>query len=324
MAVMSLKAQQAPIIVQTGTTSRIVPTLDSAVRSALNGDFIIIPGGTFRLSVPINKRLTIYGNGYRADSAGVSGVTTLLADYFVFSGSGVENTIISGIDFKGVVYLDGTPKSLTFNSCFFLGLISERINNPITNVNFKDCVFGWENYDRLYSANFTFDNCIMYSSSGFDCFYGCNQNFNNCVFNYRAPNSDLLFRIDGNSYVTVKNSILFYIFRGWVPIQTGGRFASSNNLVVTEENDITRLGMDINSNQFKSANFVDSVFIRGTGGFFDYDLHTTSRCNCADKGIYSGTQPFRDVPQIPYVFSRTITPSGNTLNIRVTAKAGSN
>jgi hypothetical protein len=91
---------QAPIILQSGSSIRAFASLDSAVLAAVDNDVITMPGGTFQLTRPINKKLFIYGNGYRPDTAGVASTTTVTASgNVVFSGRNVQDTYVSGIDF---------------------------------------------------------------------------------------------------------------------------------------------------------------------------------------------------------------------------------
>lgn len=58
-----------------------------------------------------------------------------------------------------------------------------------------------------------------------------------------------------------------------------------------------------------------------------HDLHPMSSCiECIGKGIYSGTNSYRDVPVNPYITNRniSISPNGQSLQLNFTVNKGGN
>ena len=100
----------------------------------------------------------------------------------------------------------------------------------------------------------------------------------------------------------------------------GSNATFNNNLILGDGINIR----DSLANVRKKLTFADSVFIRSNVNTFQLgsDYHLKTLCQCNDKGIYSGSTPFKDVPEIPYVFESAITPSGSQLQFRIKVKSG--
>lgn len=72
-------AQQSPIMVcnASGSTCNPYYNLDTAYFYATAGDIIYLPGGVFTLNQNIGKQIQFIGAGSHADSAAVTGITTI-------------------------------------------------------------------------------------------------------------------------------------------------------------------------------------------------------------------------------------------------------
>jgi hypothetical protein len=100
-------AQQNPIVVQHGDSLKYASSLDNALSIAVNDDAIYLPAGSFSTQSGINKKVSIYGVGYRSDSAHISGVTLLQGDVRVLNGA--NGTLISGVHImNNVLFGDAT------------------------------------------------------------------------------------------------------------------------------------------------------------------------------------------------------------------------
>ena len=305
---------QAPIIVQNATSTRAFFTLDSAYLSSNNGDTLYLPGGTFKLNAnngKLGKRLVILGSGYRTDSSNATGVTRI-ENIFELQTT-ASKSYISGILFMSNIY--GVASEVLISRCRINGQLrwDSQNDNDIFMVD-KSVIIG--DISFLRGRN-NISNSILETSSISNV---ANLNpiisFSNCIFLHQIGNQSILFR-DNLPNISVNNSIFYLAY------QLTSRPANhvfTDNIFVGNRGFVNIDTAISRGNILQDIAFRTNVFVRQTGTTYNelHDYHLNSACNCNDKGIYSGSSPFKDVPETPYVIERQVTarPTTNRLQYR--------
>lgn len=316
---------QAPIIVQRGDLAFQATTLDEAIGSvAQDGDLIYLPGGSFNLSVAINKNVHIYGTGWRSDSTKATGETIIYPGIVLNSGA-------SGGSLNGV-YVQGNVRNVT--------------GQALTSYSISRCRTMWIDFVNNQSTAF---NCTIHSSViRYVNFYAGTLNLTNSIVEerfYCAGNSLLhvdhciLFHLGGNTLfesidaVNLSNSIIFH--QAAQPNNLTyilGFLEISNCLFAGNPAGVPAWLPGYNNNIVENLDFRAAVFLNYPGNQYfqqEYDFHLkdTPLCNqCDGKGIYAGPTPYRDVPENPYVTARSvnISPNGQQLLLNFTVNKGAN
>ena len=176
---LTAQTAQAPIVIQSGSTVKIAPTLDSAVSLATNGDVLYLPGGTFSLTNPLSKRLSFIGTGWRSDSSTAMGSTNILNTLDLSPLS--SGTYLSGIYFSGTVQLSIGYDPISFNldieRCRIGGLNTNTFSSSRGLIKLTECVIG--NIGG-FSGSLVASNCIIERSVAGS--RNGNLSFTYCIF----------------------------------------------------------------------------------------------------------------------------------------------
>lgn len=308
---------QGLISVQNGGQPKFFQQVDDAITNSANGDTIYIPGGSWYIAVPINKRLHIIGVGHHPDSTKVTFPTTLIGQ--IYLATGANNGSLVGIYFKGGIDgREGDVSSMTIERC----RISDGLSVSSTNRNFSfvENIINGTIYDSGAGAtNFSFFNNIFWCS-----FYSngntpfINSTFKNNIF-YSPP------RIQ---YSLFENNVFL---NGGVP-NNDANSTLKNNLFANGANFPT------NTTNVYSKNIVGQeqtdIFMKSDGAtIYENDYHLQSTCpgknagtDGTDVGIYGGIYPWKEgsIPANPHFQSLKVGPttdaSGN-LNVKIKVAA---
>lgn len=315
------------IAVQNGSTPTFFLQVDSAIIHSQNGDTIYIPGGTWSIYQPINKRLHMIGVGHNPDSTNATFPTTLIGN--VTLAAGASNGSLTG------VFLNGGIGGTNVNS---YTVIRCRIS-----------------FITLYqsNSNFTFIENILEGNIGYGASNGSATNcsfFNNIIAaTFWSPTSipDIINSIFKNNiflfstYVIWETTIFsqYSLFENNIFFNTTfgfGRVFNStarNNLFV--ESISFPIGTNVGSNNIVGQ-AQSSIFINQVGNVFSYahDYHLQPTCpgknagrDGTDIGIYGGTFPWKagSIPFNPHFqifqIGATTDSTGNlNVNIKVAAQ----
>jgi hypothetical protein len=310
---------QAPIIIQNGINAKTATSLDEAISLAQDGDLIYLPGGDFFLGNAINKRVHIYGVGWRSDSAAVTGATRINPG--ITLNAGANGGSLNGIYVQGSVKNPGGQNLATyFMSRIFIGGHLEFVNNQSNSLqlNISRSVIEYVNF---YSGTLNLTNSIMVER--FYCYGQSTLNISYCVLPHFS-NNELFANVQT---INLNNSIIFQQNYFWYSI---GFADFKNNLFVGNSNGLPSSINGFNGNIVKDISVRPTVFKNYPGlQYIDnsHDFHTQPGCaDCSNKGIYAGPTPYFDVPENPYITQRSVTISadGKTLNIKATVNKGKN
>ena len=134
---------------------------------------------------------------------------------------------------------------------------------------------------------------------------------------YQCQCSGLYLFDAAHSNVTLTNSIVFTAAES---IVTGSGYSFVNNLFVGPSAAINFNVTANPGNTIQDLSFQSSVFTNQSGFSYNlsHDYHPKAGCNCSDKGVYSGSTPFKDVPEVPYIVEREVNarPTTNQLPFR--------
>lgn len=194
------------IAVQNGGEAEFYTNLDSAIVHASNGDTVYIPGGTFSVSVQIDKRLHIIGVGHNPDSTLATGQTritgnlslvneasngSLMGVYlsgYTTSGDNISNYLVLRCSFNGI----NLPSSST-NWIFIENIIQYAYqfgSEYAVNCYFYNNIIGaYSNYNWAGFASSVFKNnifLVQYEGCGYQCLRypikASSSNFENNIF----------------------------------------------------------------------------------------------------------------------------------------------
>lgn len=301
------------IAVQNGSAPVFYQQVDSAIINSQDGDTLYIPGGSWNINTPINKRLHIIGVGHHPDSTSATFPTTLNGNILLVSGA--DHGSLTGIFINGSIYGTYEPvNSYAIPRC----RISDQIGSygSWNNFSFTENVINQLTYTGESSINCSFLNNII--------IYGLND-FNNSIF----KNNILLCAntIHSNQYSHFENNIFF------------ASPGSIENSVFRNNLFRTAFTFPFNTN-VGSNNIVgqgqSSIFVNQEGFTFNYahDYHLQASCpginagtDGTDIGIYGGVFSWKEgsIPFNPHFqsvnISPTTDPSGNlNVNIKVAAQ----
>ena len=286
------------IAVQGNGNASYYTDLDSAITNAQSGDTIYLPGGAFNLNVPIDKKLHIYGAGHRPDSTLATGLSKIVNNISIQTGS--DSGSIRGISMQSIRF---GPLDSVHNVSFYT---VERCN--VSALELSLAQFGWytnssnnvfrENViDRLRGGGPTSQNNLISNNiirSDIRDF-GSGNLFSNNVF-IRKIHEHL---IDVNSSL-IENNIFLSI---------GGNPLFSNVSNCTFNNNLFRsipiplVGANNIFQQNTDSTFVNPPWTNGPGYFFTYDdnyhlLSNSPGVNAGtdgnDIGLYGGLFPWKD------------------------------
>ena len=104
---------QTLIAVQNDNGSTFYTSLNSAITNATSGDYIYLPGGSFEISVPIDKQLQIIGVGHNPDSCAVTGISQVIGNISILNGS--NHGSITGLKISGSISFGAQPNDVSIS-----------------------------------------------------------------------------------------------------------------------------------------------------------------------------------------------------------------
>lgn len=303
---------QTLIAVTNDTGSSFYSTLDLAITNATAGDYIYLPGGSFTISMPIAKKLQIVGVGHNPDSCIVSGISQVIGDFVINSGS--DHGSISGLKIWGNINFKlNTGQTISYYSIERCNLNSVSIATNSTKILINECVIG--NVSGSNSQGILVSKCIFSGGVGG---FAANSFINNNVFlttSFGYPTSGCDF----------KNNI----FLSAGPYPAAGYTATYQNNSFTSE--VTSLHNCYNNIVVPA----DGLFVKKTKAGFDYDqdyhvLATSPAHNAGtdktDLGIYGTASPWKEGslpgnPHVQRVQSKTVSTLDGNLDVKTNVVA---
>lgn len=315
---------QTMIAVTNETGSTFYTSLDLAITNAKSGDYIYLPGGSFTISVPINKQLQIVGVGHNPDSCAVTGITQVTGNFTIKSGS--DHGSITGIKIDAITFTVGATEPIinyySIERCNIGGLIF--LSSKSSNILINECVIRSSYIIGYNTQGFQMSKCIIETNDirNFDS----NAYFINNIFIFTQTGSSIGF--DGITNCYVRNNIFLSSVR-----DAGYQPNCPNNLF---QNNLFNSGVGYfqSSNLFRNniTGPVTPLFKNQSGKIFDYkqDYHIldTSPAHNAgtdgtDLGIYGTGSPWKEgsVPSNPHIQSKSISTVNGNLNVKIKVAA---
>lgn len=319
------------IAVQNGNAPRFFQQVDDAIVNAVDGDTLYIPGGSWNLTQPINKRLHLIGVGHHPDSTKVTFPTKIGNSLYLDSGA--SNGSITGIDIRTPIISRTEVNYYILKRCRITGI---NITANSSNFSFiENVIDGSVSINNVVASDFSFFNNII--SGIFSVSYNGNLSCTNSIFknNIFLYNSYCSWGSCGFSFAGH-----FSLFENNVIINCmylGGIFNS------TLRNNIFVEGISFeNSTNVGSNNLIGqpqvSIFVNQSGNTFDYshDYHLqpnspgkNAGTDGTDIGIYGGIYPWKEgsIPSNPHFQSIQIAPktdNNGNLNVKIKVAAQEN
>jgi hypothetical protein len=324
---------QTAIAVTNDSGSTFYSTLDSAITKAVSGDYIYLPGGSFTISVPINKQLQIIGVGHNPDSCAVTGITHVTGYIYITKGS--DHGSMTGLNISGSIYFSSDKNGnyskdinisyYSIERCKILGGVYIKVH--ATNILINECILDYysariESNGSGYADGFQISKCILNVEGIY--LFDSNTYFTNNIFIADQTNLSQVY----NCYF--RNNV----FRGAL-VRTDYSQYCSNNLF---QNNLLNGISSLSTNNFFSNNItgpVTTLFKNQSGTVFDYkqDYHIldTSPAHNAgtdgtDLGIYGTGSPWKEgsLPSNPHIQSKTISTVNGNLNVKIKVAAQDN
>jgi hypothetical protein len=329
---LSLSTQaQNLIAVQNGNSASFYTLLDSAIIHAQNGDTVYIPGGTFSLSVSVDKRLHIIGVGSVIDSTLATGKSIINGNLSLINDASYGS--IMGISLLGVIntseniynyhlqrnYLAGLSMAISCSNWVF---IENNIQGSITN----NVIGSIANPSPGVSNCYFYNNIIgAFTPRGDFSYFGFNSSvFKNNVFLY-------------------SNQCYDYYNYCYAPIAANFSLFENNIFVTSMYNECDyKSGSSIANSALHNNLFVAYAYLNcsqnwGTNNIFWQELSTVFGPNyqlqptCPGKnagkdgtdiGIYGGAFPWKagSVPSNPHIQFENVSGVDDAGNIHVKVK----
>ncbi|MCW3105556.1 MAG: hypothetical protein JWQ09_62 [Segetibacter sp.] len=302
---------QSVITIQHGSTVKVETRFDSAVAHAESGDYIYLPGGLIASagSIAINKKMSIFGAGYRSDSSSATSPTLIQAQ--ITFGEGSEGSFITGIYTTG--NMDIYVSSVIVTRC---NIVRIGMNTNISNLLLEENVFrgGMYGYGGPHTlSSITIRKNILYGSLDSDIWPGVTYTNNIFVDATSSPSSNLF-----------QNNIFI----------ASGTFSSSSSFI----NNLFVGNLSTNDNS--TGNILNetlaNIFINFSSGQpwnLSQNFHLKPGCkgialgtDGKDAGIYGSGTPFKEgaIPFNPH-YQKVVIPSATNSNgkleINITVQA---
>lgn len=338
-----LKSQAVIALTTSSGQTTMYNLFDTALSNANNGDYIYLPGGTFSLSSPVKKAVSIIGVGHYPDSTVYTNRTIIEGDLNI--GAGASNALIEGLYVVGNINFK--PNERTDN------VVIRRCN--VANISIGTT---WNRNDtaRAYSPliihNVIRGNVAFSEAYGFT-FKGniINGQAQECIYHGGSVENNLFLAVGDLATlanlrnVTFKNNIFMNKqslgYQGFGCYGYDGACGSFNctflnNLFVGKDTTLNVFAIaPIRVGNIYQVNPA-SLFVRQSGVTFDYSqdysqISTSPGRTAGDDGteigIYGSTNPYKNsaVPVNPHISFKDIPastlPNGSIqLKIKVSAQ----
>jgi hypothetical protein len=315
------------ISVQKGGNPSFYSQLDAAISSSQVGDTILIPGGIFPISVPINKKLHIVGVGHNPDSTSATLFTSIYGSITVDPEG--SNGSLSGLAISGGITSNNNVINYMVKRCSFTGLYLTSTSSGWIFI--ENVIHGQMRSDIEPGAS----NCL-FSNNIIDGYMGRIHSdieapgFTNCIFrnNVYLTLPECYWGCSCYAIKSTSSIIENNIFH-WVAYSTGpsGYSIYKNNLFVENWSPLGP-GIAVYNIVNQPGN---SIFINQSGVYYNYsqDYHLQPTCpgknagtDGTDIGIYGGTNPWKEgsIPVNPHVQAKSIsgsTDQNGNLNVNI-------
>lgn len=321
-----LSAQISPVMVcdPTGINCNAYYNLDSAIEAANPQDYVYIPGGSWSISIVINKPLKIIGAGFHPDSTQVTGMTSISGN-MIFTNT-TEGSLLEGFFLSGIISAASSSDTL---KNFIIRRVSLEHTHPayaivpvniwthMENCKFTQCVVRHGIFSAPTVVGNIIENCILGQVRGL-----YNSTIRNCVFIYNPYEGTV------RSYGLVENSIIknciFLSSVGSDNYYTNTGVVFNNNLVLLNNNANVGFSSPVNCiydigncvAHFDSCNLITTY---NNNDLF-YRLRATSSAKNSgddgtDIGIFGGNSPWKigALPTNPHIYFSSIPNSTNSV-----------
>ncbi len=320
----SVKAQST-IIIQRGTTTLFATTLDDAIATSQNGDYIYLPGGTVptvNYTQRITKKLKFFGAGYHPDSSAATGITQILGDFEFNSGS--DSCFVTGITLTGSLNVRGPITGMAVTRCKLGGLYLNQLTGGLISENITGGILGNSTFCSNTVLQKNVVNGYVSSISG--------VTFSNNIF--LLTTSTLLTSLNT---MVFQNNVFLTPANYFYSAGSCSNMSYSNNLFVADSAAVIS-GIFSSSNNLFNQPF-SSIFTTYTSGSSwttsqNYHLKAGSAgknkgTDGTDIGVYGSSSPFKEggIPINPHYQAITIpssTDANGKLTVKITVKAQSN
>lgn len=294
-----------------------------AYNDATNGDTIYLSGGSFTPPTNINKKLTIFGSGFFADSLMQTGKTFLNSTIsFQDSASG---SYIEGVEFSGnITFTNNTSiNNIIIKRCKINGTfnIPGNLTNPSNNLSLLENVF----INTVTISNAT--NVILSNNIFQGYLYNSQSNF---ISNNIFLNSSAFYNsIQGDNNTIVNNIFL----NGNLISGTGNVF--SHNISTVSSSSISYGSNSTVTNTYSGVQ-QSSMFVNQTGNSYNFahnynlaDPTLFSGTDATQVGIYGGNFPVKAgyITKTPHISEKnisTITNNNGEVDILIKVNAQNN
>ncbi|MEY4935301.1 MAG: hypothetical protein RIS64_1660 [Bacteroidota bacterium] len=296
----------SPTILRQGISGAkwIYTNLDAAVQAAEPDDILYLSGGTFRLTNSLNKKVTIFGTGYRSDSARAMGKSEIILPFKLDAGAG--SSYFCAIHFKGNIETQSTlSETVHFGRCRITGFLTTHLGQ----FDLRECVVG--------NVNLGAGSSLTTSNSVFERQLAANNGYltaQNCVFlGYGDSQNDYVIK----QFVATEVAHSIFLLKNPFLLQGGTPNSIRNNLVIGNNDRIIGLDADT-SNVRQPFSYRNSIFTLRHDLFEEASNYRVQDPLYSNKGIYSGTSPkFRATPPIQLVEIQMEQMTQNTINLQV-------
>lgn len=300
----------------------IASALGSA--SVVDGDTIHLePSTTAYGSITLTKELVFIGNGYFLSGAnsnsGLQANTNTSSVSIITLNAGSQGSRFLGLT---ISYFNlGNSAGLgdyVFENCLFeYGYIGTLPAQTYNDILIRKCAFTFYiamNNTSTVMNNFTIENCIFYTPSGW-----------NNVLNFSISSTNLVFRNNTLNNVYFSNISNFYVANNIFLTATQNTFNSciiKNNIFRANQAGVTVGPLSTNGNNLVSQT-VANVIVNSGSTDGQYQLAVSSPAidggvdiggNKPDCGAFGGNDPYElsGIPSIPSIYSVSF-PNGNSV-----------
>jgi hypothetical protein len=273
---------QAPIVRHKGgnpDSIYIYTDLDVAISAAMDNDVYYLAGGNYSVtSTVLNKKIIMYGTGYRNDTSSTMRVTVISS--ILHLGINSKGSLFYGIDFRGGTVARGNIADyIYFNRCNIAFWSSAYSSEHWTaKIDFNDCIIGSiytgvANYNVIVAHNCVFEKTLdAYYSNRYAVLMA-----DNCIFlGFQTGGYNI---INGFQTTIVRNSIILLNTPTGDLISQGTPSDIRNCLIVGEANRIGTVSTTMNIR--KDPTFKDSIFVNRTD-LFDENANYNLKSNLQD------------------------------------------
>ncbi len=325
MAVFSLTVNaQNLIVVQNSTNPSVHENLQSAVDAAENGDYIYIPGGTFKIgTVYIAKQVHIIGAGHYPDSTQATGRTSLHGIIIFNNGSSFSS--IQGIFMDNRIQLGescnkGQMSNIMISRCNVPDILLSPNGTGdcgARNIYIRECIVR-NNISGGYTMGHLIENSIIKKLE----YLNGNTEIRNCIFT-AEDNEYPLWEVQPSTF---KNCIIAK--RTGIIVQGNNNTFQNCTFTGTKPSNQILFNCDVTP-------VFDSLFVNVPARVFDYtyNYHLSANSDAkgkglggTDNGIYGGDNPYKEgaVPLNPHIQFKnipTVTDNQGKLNIQIKVSA---